>query len=177
MNNNKSNAIYAYVLEQALKLQTSSVLLSISEGRKDKEELAEYTTFLGMIALKAFDNFIKTNTNLKDKKKAADDYTRMYIELEQEAYRNPSILDGKASFYENIKDYSSDIQLYIFAILTLGTTYKNNSINKIKNIIRTYPTKVKRVNKNSSNYLNYFKSTYTDVQAKSTLLLFLVENS
>lgn len=177
MNKNKSNVIYTCVLQEALKIQKSSILLKIHEGVTDITTLENETTFLAMVAVKAFDEFIKNNSNLTDKKKAKEDFAKLYIELELKAREDPSSLDGESQLNGKIKTFDLNVQFYIFVILTLATYYENKSINKIKHLLNTYETKVKRVLKNSSNYALYFKSTYTDFQTMTILLKFLIENS
>lgn len=177
MNKNNSNIIYTCVLQEALKMQKSSILLQIYAGEKDITKLENETTFLAMVAVKAFDEFIKNYSDLNDRKKAKELYTQLFIELELKARKDATTLDGEAKLNGKIKDFELSVQFYIFAILTLATNYQNKNINKIKHILNTYETKVKRVLKNYSDYSLYFKSTYTDFQTMTILLKFLVENS
>ena len=72
-------------------------------------------------------------------------YNLIYNNNFLEAQEDPTILNDYFKLKIEYSTLNVDTRLIIFALLSLSSYYKTNSINKIKNIIRTYIQNLKDV--------------------------------
>ena len=152
------------VLLNGLKMSIATVSILIEKGCKDNDRLVFYTNYYISIALKSFYEFNKLNK----------DYTNKEMAIQ----KDPTILNDYFKLKTEYSTLDVDTRLIIFALLSLSSYYKTNSINKIKNILRTYIPKLKRCIKSSSSYYIYFNTNkYDNYQIKCLLFKFLIENS
>ncbi len=166
------------VLIDALKISIATISILIEDGCKDNKRLTFYTNYYIAIALKSFYEFNKINKNYTSKEMAIKKYNLIYNNNFIEAEKDPTILNGYFKIEPEYRLLNSDTRLIIFSLISLSSYYKNNSINKIKNIIRTYIPKLRRCLKNSTSYYHFFNTEQYDIyKIKCILFKFLIENS
>ena len=166
------------VLLNGLKMSIATLSILIEKGCKENSRLVFYTNYYISIALKSFYEFNKLNKNYTNKEMAIKKYNLIYNNNFLEAQEDPTILNDYFKLKIEYSTLNVDTRLIIFALLSLSSYYKTNSINKIKNIIRTYIPKLKRCIKSSSSYYNYFDTQkYDNYHIKCLLFKFLIENS
>lgn len=166
------------VLIDSLRISIANISILIDKGCKDNKRLVFYTNYYVSIALKSFYEFNKLNKNYTSKNMAIKKYNIIYNNNFLKAQEDPTILNDYFKLKTEYSLLDSDTRLIIFALLSLSSYYKNNSINKIKNIIRTYIPKLRRCLKNSSSYYSFFNLEKYDIyQIKCILFKFLIENS
>ena len=166
------------VLLNGLKMSIATISILIDTGCKDNDRLVFYTNYYISIALKSFYEFNKLDKDYTKKDMTIKKYNLIYNQNFLEAQKNPTILNDYFKLKTEYSLLSVDTRFIIFALLSLSSYYKTNSINKIKNIIRTYIPKLKRCIKSSSSYYRYFNITkYDNYQIKCLLFKFLIENS
>ena len=166
------------VLLNGLKMSIATVSILIEKGCKENSRLVFYTNYYISIALKSFYEFNKLNKDYTNKEMAIKKYNLIYNNNFLEAQEDPTILNDYFKLKIEYSTLDVDTRLIIFALLSLSSYYKTNSINKIKNILRTYIPKLKRCIKTSSSYYIYFNTKkYDNYQIKCLLFKFLIENS
>lgn len=166
------------VLFDALKTTIATISVLIENGCKDNSKLVFSTNYYVSIALKSFLTYIKVNRDYTNKEMAIKGYKLIYMDNFRDAYEDPADLNDYFLFRDEFKNLTCDEQLIITAFLMLSSFYKNNNINKVKNILRTYIFKLKNCIKNSDTYYIAFDITNYDIyQVKCILFKFLIENS
>lgn len=166
------------VLLNGLKMSIATVSILIEKGCKENSRLVFYTNYYISIALKSFYEFNKLDKDYTKKDMAIKKYNLIYNNNFLEAQEDPTVLNDYFKLKAEYNALNTDTRLIIFALLSLSSYYKTNSINKIKNIIRTYIPKLKRCIKSSSSYYNYFDTQkYDNYHIKCLLFKFLIENS
>ena len=87
-----------------------------------------------------------------------------------------SDLPNYFTFLDAFKILDDDCKVILYSILSLSSFYRNNSINKIKNILNTYIPRIKRLIKNADKYYKYFDfEIYSPFATKVILLNVLME--
>ncbi len=166
------------VLFEALKMTIATISILIEEGCKDNARLAVYTNYYCSIALKSFYTFNNEDKNYSKKDIAIKKYHQIYMDNFAKATQDSSDLNLYFKFNDEYMNLSSDEKLIIVSFLTLSSFYSTKSINKVKNILRTYIFKLKNCIKNSGKYYSSFDiSKYDLFQVKCILFNFLIENS
>lgn len=169
---------YKEVLFDALTKTIASVSLLISEGCTNTQSLVVYTNFYASIVLKSFHEFLFLNKDFDKKEFALKKYTLIYVENFRNATQNPKSIEEYFNFLDAYKSLDDDCQIIIYAILSLSSFYRTNSINKIKNILNTYIPKLRKLLKNADRYYKFFDfEIYTPLATKEILFNFLIENS
>ncbi|MBO5477721.1 MAG: hypothetical protein J6A15_08230 [Clostridia bacterium] len=175
---NKESKFKKEVLLDALKTTIATISILIENGCKDNSKLVFYTNYYVSIALKSFLSFHKVNRDYTNKEVALKGFKLIYVENFRNAYDDPSDLADYFIFRDEFKNLTCDEKLIITSFLMLSSFYKKNTINKVKNILRTYIFKLKNCIKNSDDYYIAFDIANYDIyQVKCLLFKFLIENS
>lgn len=175
MNNNSK--FTEQVLFTGLKMITANVSLLIEKGCKDKSRLVFYTNYYANIVITAFNEYLKDPRTYTNKECAIKSYTQMHALCFNDALENPENQQNNLELKKEYTELDTNSQLVIMAIFMLSSFYKNNSTNKIKNILRTYSSKVRRTIKNSDMYTKVITNKYNELEKQTILFKFLVENS
>lgn len=177
----KPQRFYKEVLFEALKITLASVSLLIEEGKKNnaninKTNLVTHTNYYASIALKSFHEFMFLNKDFDKKEFAIKKFTLIYGENFRKAMEDSSDLPNYFTFLDAFKILDDDCKVILYSILSLSSFYRNNSINKIKNILNTYIPRIKRLIKNADKYYKYFDfEIYSPFATKVILLNVLME--
>lgn len=175
---NKETKFKKEVLLDALKTTIATISILIEKGCKDNSKLIFSTNYYVSIALKSFLIYHKVNRDYTSKEMALKGFKLIYMDNFRDAYEDYSDLNDYFMFRDEFKSLSCDEQLIITSFLMLSSFYKNNNINKIKNILRTYIFKLKNCMKNADNYYIAFNIAEYDIyKVKCILFKFLIENS
>ena len=171
----KVNNFRKEVLFDTLKVTIATTQVSIYEGICDTSKIVLYTNYNVAIALKSFCSFNARKANYTSKEKALEAYKNIYFENYKDAQED---LADYLSFRDEYDLLSDDEKLIITAMLSLSSYFPNKSLNKIKNILKTYSFKLKNCIKNASKYYPAFDMAHFSYYTIECILFkFLVENS
>ena len=172
----KPQKFYKEVLLDALKITIASVSILIDEGCNNNSRLVTYTNYYSAIALKSFHEFLFLNQNFTKKEHALKKFSLIYGENFRKAVEDSSDLPEYFKLLDAYKILDDDSQIIIYAILSLSSFYRNNGINKVKNILHTYIPKLRKLIKNADKYYKFFDfEIYSPIATREILFNFLME--